>query len=417
MQVFLKFTGNTTNIGGPFSIIPNIGSASPSVLTAQELINGFIVTLTNPTVTFINVNSIGQCDTKLVFNIASGCLITGVTGNIITTTTTTTKINVAPTTTTTTTYTCECYTVTNNSNDIQDIQYIGCNNVGLLENIGKFATKYYCAKKGSIVVNQTFVKVTPGNKSCTSNNECVPTTTTTTSSTTTTTKAPTTTTTSTSTSTTTTSTSTTTTTTNPCAGNCAPGAGWTFVNANHKTLSDGTPIQYEPNNGNWTIQFGFSGYGPKWCYWNNDPSTEALWGLCYNWAAVNHPNFAPAGYRVPTLTDYISLINCLGGNSTNPAAGYKMKSTTGWNSYPTPFTGNGDNSSCLNIRPHGMRSSSTGQFLYQGTTTQLWLKGDNGGTMGGVAATFYHWSSGASYCTSTNCINKSWGLGARLIKI
>jgi hypothetical protein len=185
MQVFLKFTGNTSNLGGPFSIIPNIGTASPSVLNAQQLIDGFTVTLSDPTASFINVKSIGFCDTNLVYNIGSGCLIPAVTGFIVgtsTTSTTTVKTNLPPTTTTTTTLNCECHTVINNSNDTKGIQYIRCDGVSIGENLSGKTTYYYCAKPNSIVVDKTFVSVTPNGIGCTNNTGCTapPTTTSTT---------------------------------------------------------------------------------------------------------------------------------------------------------------------------------------------------------------------------------------------
>lgn len=40
---------------------------------------------------------------------------------------------------------------------------------------------------------------------------------------------------------------------------------------------------------------------PAWCYYNNDPRNNEIFGKLYNWYAVNDKRgLAPEGYRVPT---------------------------------------------------------------------------------------------------------------------
>jgi len=62
-----------------------------------------------------------------------------------------------------------------------------------------------------------------------------------------------------------------------------------------------------------------------WCYYNNDPSAGAIYGILYNWYAVNDPRgIAPGGWHVPTYEEWGALSACLGNESI---AGGKMKST------------------------------------------------------------------------------------------
>jgi hypothetical protein len=79
-----------------------------------------------------------------------------------------------------------------------------------------------------------------------------------------------------------------------------------------------------------------------WCYYNNDPQTECVYGRLYNWYAVNDPRgLAPTGYHIPTLAEWTTLMNVCGPVVTNPtnpttystAAGLlKEAGTAHWNS-------------------------------------------------------------------------------------
>jgi uncharacterized protein (TIGR02145 family) len=146
---------------------------------------------------------------------------------------------------------------------------------------------------------------------------------------------PATTTTSTSSTTTTTSSTTTTTTTIPCV-NCVEASVtigdqiWDKCNLNVETYSDGTPIPQVTDNATWaSLTTG------AWCYYNNDPTSEAVYGKLYNWyaaagiydaASLANPllrkNLAPTGSHVPTDEEWTTLIASLGGASV---AGGKMK--------------------------------------------------------------------------------------------
>lgn len=71
--------------------------------------------------------------------------------------------------------------------------------------------------------------------------------------------------------------------------------------------------------------------GTKAVYYNNDETTNGWngtkYGLLYNQNAVRDlASYLPNRWRVPTLSDFNSLISTIGGNNSAK----KLKSTSGW---------------------------------------------------------------------------------------
>jgi uncharacterized protein (TIGR02145 family) len=107
---------------------------------------------------------------------------------------------------------------------------------------------------------------------------------------------------------------------------------WATRNLNVSTYSDGTIIPQVTDPYQWSqLSTG------AWCYINNDPSTEAVYGKIYNWYAVAgiynfastfdptlRKKLAPTGWHVPTDDEWTTLTTCLGGENV---AGGKMKET------------------------------------------------------------------------------------------
>lgn len=100
---------------------------------------------------------------------------------------------------------------------------------------------------------------------------------------------------------------------------------WMLENLNVSTYRNGDAIPQVTDDMAWSaLTTG------AWCYYDNDPANEAIYGKLYNWYAVNDPRgLAPTGYHVPSDAEWNTLITFLGGVSD---AGGKMKSTTLWNS-------------------------------------------------------------------------------------
>lgn len=62
-----------------------------------------------------------------------------------------------------------------------------------------------------------------------------------------------------------------------------------------------------------------------WCYYNNDPATDAVYGKLYNWYAVNDPRgIAPDSFKIPSDGDWNTLSTFLGGDNES---GAKLKNT------------------------------------------------------------------------------------------
>ena len=125
--------------------------------------------------------------------------------------------------------------------------------------------------------------------------------------------------------------------------NC--GKTWTTSNLNVSRYRNGDVIPQITS----AAQWGNYTTTGAWCYYNYDPANAAIYGKLYNWFAVTDPRgLAPAGYHIPSKTEWETLIDCLGGANI---AGGKLKEmgTTHWTS---PNTG-ADNSSGLTCLPGG----------------------------------------------------------------
>ena len=73
---------------------------------------------------------------------------------------------------------------------------------------------------------------------------------------------------------------------------------------------------------------------PAWCYFNNDPDNNAIFGKLYNFYAVNDPRgLARLGWHIPNREEVSLLLSNLEGE-LNPFGyeilGKSLKSTDGW---------------------------------------------------------------------------------------
>ena len=141
---------------------------------------------------------------------------------------------------------------------------------------------------------------------------------------------------------------------------------WMDKNLDVTTYRNGDLIPYVTDPTAWkTLTTG------AWCYYNNDPSTNATYGKLYNWYAVNDSRgLAPAGWHVPSNEEWTTLATCLGGLSV---AGFKMK-VSGTKNWLSPNAA--DNSSGWAGLPGGDRSEA-GAFSGTGFTGVWWSSSES----------------------------------------
>ncbi|HEX5152597.1 MAG TPA: fibrobacter succinogenes major paralogous domain-containing protein [Parafilimonas sp.] len=130
---------------------------------------------------------------------------------------------------------------------------------------------------------------------------------------------------------------------------------WMKNNLNVSRYRNGDKIPQVKDSVKWaTLTTG------AWCWYNNDSATGAVYGKLYNWYAIHDPRgLAPAGWHIPSSSEWLAASTFLGTNAHN--AGGKMKET-GTDHWLDPNV-EATNSSGFTALPGGYRST-IGQFCY-----------------------------------------------------
>lgn len=130
---------------------------------------------------------------------------------------------------------------------------------------------------------------------------------------------------------------------------------WMVENLRTTRFNDGTDIPLVTDDSAWSNL-----HTPGYCFYNNntDAIEQEKWGALYNWYTVNTGKLAPAGWHVPSDSDWIILSDYLGGENV---AGGKMKEE-GTENWLTPNT-NATNSSGFRALPGGYRDEGLFVFL------------------------------------------------------
>lgn len=143
-------------------------------------------------------------------------------------------------------------------------------------------------------------------------------------------------------------------------------------------------------------------YG-AYCYYENDTKNGRIYGVLYNWNAVNDPRgITPDGWRLPTYWDMLELVKFLNDSGIT---GKALKHTTGWGN-PEP----GSDNSKFSALPGGFRDSS-GSFESKGTTGRWWTISE----LNPENAWFYELNSENDVLIIDNS-SKNYAYSVRLIK-
>jgi uncharacterized protein (TIGR02145 family) len=136
---------------------------------------------------------------------------------------------------------------------------------------------------------------------------------------------------------------------------------WMAENLRTTRFSDGTDIPLITDNSEWIT---LTGPGFSW-YYNDETSFKQTYGGLYNWYAVNSGKLCPAGWHVPSVSEWTVFTDLLGGID---AADIQIREA-GDDHWLSP--NNATNSSGFSALPGGVRFYN-GQFSAFGIMFSVW---------------------------------------------
>jgi uncharacterized protein (TIGR02145 family) len=175
---------------------------------------------------------------------------------------------------------------------------------------------------------------------------------------------------------------------------------WTTSNLATTKYSDGTPILNLTGATAWATDTTGA-----YSWYNENISNKTSYGALYNWYAVtNIHGLAPAGYHIPTSTEWDTLVTFIGGGTL----GGKLKSIgfTYWNSPNTNATDNYG----FGLRGAGLKNSDGAYFALLKEAIYLWSTSSV--SINGASKTM----SSTTGVISTANISKQYGVSVRCVK-
>jgi len=135
---------------------------------------------------------------------------------------------------------------------------------------------------------------------------------------------------------------------------------WMMKNLRVSRYNDLTMIPNHQDSAQWRDEWDTG----AWCSYNNDPSSDEVYGKLYNRFAQDMTTICPSGWEVPNSSDWGELFNHLGGQAVS---GGLMK-TTGTFLWSTPNSG-ATNTSSFSAVPIGIRTPND-QFIEQSLSSE-----------------------------------------------
>lgn len=122
----------------------------------------------------------------------------------------------------------------------------------------------------------------------------------------------------------------------------------------------GFSIKLETDPSKW-----YSVSAPAYCWYDNVENSKSPYGAIYNWRAANSGALCPNGWHVPTIEEWRTLINYLGGEEI---AGGKLKET---GTLHWVYNEGASNKTGFTALPGGERSWD-GNFHMKGLNSVWW---------------------------------------------
>jgi uncharacterized protein (TIGR02145 family) len=177
---------------------------------------------------------------------------------------------------------------------------------------------------------------------------------------------------------------------------------WMATNLRTAKYNNGTNIPKITDNNSWS-----NTTTPAFCWYDNDSAGHAVpYGALYKWYAVATGNLCPTGWHVPTVAEWNTLTQYLGGDTL---AGGKMKET-GTAHWDTLFAGT-TNLSGFTAVPAGIRQITNGNFSDIGLNNYFWTATDYSASFAHIRHLTYN-----SNKLSAVGNNKGNGFSVRCIK-